>query len=126
MFIQLHRHSNVILIVGLKEKTSNPNEMEYTFYLVFIKHVSIDENSADETPIDNASSSTPISQQNPGQIEIPKMFLRVITLIEFDTFVATHGPGTSVVRKMDGELHLLLFFNFLLYYNIYLFYCLHR
>lgn len=104
MFIQLHRHSNVILIVGLKEKPSNPNEMEYTFYLVFIKHVSIDENSADETPIDNASTSSTATinnQQNPG-VEIPKMFLRVITLIEFDTFVATHGPGTSVVRKMDG------------------------
>lgn len=110
MFIQLHRHSNVILIVGLKEKPSNPNEMEYTFYLVFIKHVSIDENSADETPIDNAgaSSSASISQHNSG-IEIPKMFLRVITLIEFDTFVATHGPGTSVVRKMDGKSTLLLY-----------------
>lgn len=92
MFVQLHRHSNVILIVGLKEKPSNPNEMEYTFYLVYIKHVSID--SVDDHILDSCSATPSTSGQ-----EMPKMFLRVLTMIEFDTFVATHGPGTSVIVK---------------------------
>jgi hypothetical protein len=34
------------------------------------------------------------------ETEIPKMYLKVLTLIEFDTFVITHGPFTSV----DGML----------------------
>lgn len=30
------------------------------------------------------------------ETEIPKMYLKVQSLIEFDTFVITHGPFTSV------------------------------
>lgn len=30
------------------------------------------------------------------EAEIPKMYLKVQSLIEFDTFVTTHGPFTSV------------------------------
>ena len=101
MFVQLFRYPNVILIVGLKSKPSSPNEMEYSFYLVYIKHVSIDENSADDTFLDSGSSTATSSSSNS---EIPKMFLRVMTMIEFDTFVTTHGAGTSLVGKLeDGK-----------------------
>lgn len=101
MFVQLCRYPNVILIVGLKSKPSNPNEMEYSFYLVNIKHVSIDENSAEDSFLDSGSSATTPSA---AATEIPKMFLRVTTMIEFDTFVTTHGPGTSLVAKLeDGK-----------------------
>jgi mediator of RNA polymerase II transcription subunit 14 len=102
MFVQLFRYPNVILIVGLKTKASNPNEMEFSFYLVYIKHVSIDENSADDTFLDSgASTTTPTT----STVEIPKMFLRVMTMIEFDTFVTTHGAGTSLdgKRKSTGD-----------------------
>lgn len=42
-------------------------------------------------------------EDNPNEdtieTEIPKAFLKVQTLIEFDTFVATHGPFTSIDGK---------------------------
>lgn len=99
MFIQLHRHSNVILIVGFKSKESNPNEMEYTFYLFYIKQVSIDENTQDDQLLDGGSTSV-----MPSSSEIPKMFLRVMTMVEFDTFVATHGSGTNVIKKSEDDI----------------------
>lgn len=101
MFVQLFRYPNVILIVGLKSKPSNPNEMDYSFYLVYIKHVSIDENSPDDVLLD---SKPPISTAGGSGSEMPKMFLRVMSMIEFDTFVATHGSGTSIVKQSDDDL----------------------
>lgn len=87
----------IFQIVGLKEKKSNPCEMEYTFFLVFIKQIPIDECSTDDSTIDNTGAGGSGSHHSGS--EIPKTFLRVMNLIEFDTFVATHGPGTYV----DGE-----------------------
>lgn len=52
--------------------------MDYTFYLAFVKHI---EDIATEDPIEN---------------EMPKMYLKIENLIEFDTFATTHGPGTYV------------------------------
>lgn len=99
MFVQLFRYPNQILIVGLKTNAANPNEMEYSFYLVCIKHVSIDESSADDMFLDSTPVITPSA---PGP-EIPKMFLRVMNMIEFDTFVTTHGPGTSIVKPYEDD-----------------------
>ncbi|XP_063699988.1 mediator of RNA polymerase II transcription subunit 14 [Culicoides brevitarsis] len=84
-YLELHRHQNVILIVELQEKTENPSEMDYTFYLVSIVRSTGNE-------ISDKPANTP---ENP-EAEMPKMFMKVMTLIEFDTFAATHGPGTSV------------------------------
>ncbi|XP_075216294.1 mediator complex subunit 14 isoform X3 [Lycorma delicatula] len=80
MFVRLHRHPNVILIVELKEKESSPCEIECLFYLAVVKHSSIEDDPHDDSI----------------EAEIPKMYLKVLTLIEFDTFVTTHGPFTSV------------------------------
>ena len=55
--------------------------MDYTFYLTFVKHSSIDDNSNNEDAIET---------------DIPKVYYKVQTLIEFDTFAATHGPITYV------------------------------
>ena len=71
----------------LKEKPESSMEMEYTFYLISVVR------SAGNDPSDKQSSEA--SEQ-----EMPKMFLKLMTLIEFDTFGTTHGPGTSV----EGEL----------------------
>lgn len=101
MFIQLHRHSNVILIVGFKSKESNTNEMEYTFYLVYIKHVPIMDTNSDEQLLDGGTTSNSASGQSSS--DIPKTFLRVMTMVEFDTFVATHGSGTNVIKKSDDD-----------------------
>ncbi|XP_050447117.1 mediator of RNA polymerase II transcription subunit 14 isoform X4 [Cataglyphis hispanica] len=80
MFIQLHRHPNVILIVAFKEKENSPCEIECSFYLAVVKHSSIEDDPHDDSI----------------ETEIPKMYLKVQSLIEFDTFVITHGPFTSV------------------------------
>lgn len=46
------------------------------------------------------------------ETEIPKMYLKVQSLIEFDTFVITHGPFTSVD---SGE---YIYTSFILYLGI--------
>lgn len=56
--------------------------MEYKFYLIYVSHASIEDNVPDKSDHD-----------------YPRMYLRVQHLIEFDTFTATHGPGTY----MDGN-----------------------
>ncbi|KMQ89075.1 mediator of rna polymerase ii transcription subunit 14-like protein [Lasius niger] len=80
MFVQLHRHPTVILIVAFKEKENSPCEIECSFYLAVVKHSSIEDDPHDDSI----------------ETEIPKMYLKVQSLIEFDTFVITHGPFTSV------------------------------
>ncbi|XP_070163425.1 mediator of RNA polymerase II transcription subunit 14 isoform X4 [Polyergus mexicanus] len=80
MFVQLHRHPNVILIVAFREKENSPCEIECSFYLAVVKHSSIEDDPHDDSI----------------ETEIPKMYLKVQSLIEFDTFVITHGPFTSV------------------------------
>ncbi|XP_015120340.1 mediator of RNA polymerase II transcription subunit 14 isoform X1 [Diachasma alloeum] len=89
MFVRLHRHPNVVLIVAFKEKESSPCEIECSFYMASVKPSSAENNSQDE----NIES------------EIPKMYLKLQSLIEFDTFVITHGPFTSVdsgINEQDG------------------------
>lgn len=76
----------------LKEKPDNPCEMEYKFYLVYVKHTAIEDEST--APLTTAASKT--------EADIPKIYMRVQSLIEFDTFTATHGPGTIV----DGTITL--------------------
>lgn len=89
VYVKLNRYPNVILIVELKEKPSYPNEVEFAFYLAIVKMSSIEvEPTPGEETIEN---------------EITKMYLKVSTLIEFDTFVATHGPGTYVDDGMSNK-----------------------
>lgn len=74
-------------IVELKEKPENQCEMEYKFYLVYVKHTAIE---------DESTASTTAAAAAKTETDIPKIYLRVQSLIEFDTFTATHGPGTIV------------------------------
>lgn len=57
-----------------------PCEIDFSFYLAVVKHSSIEDNPDDDSI----------------ETEIPRVYLKVQTLIEFDTFVSTHGPFTSV------------------------------
>lgn len=84
LFVRFNRHPTVILVVQITERPHHPCEMEFNFNLVFVRHSSIDD--------------SPHTEETSGASEsdIPKVYLRVQTLIEFDTFVATHGPGTCV------------------------------
>ncbi|XP_055376744.1 mediator of RNA polymerase II transcription subunit 14 [Condylostylus longicornis] len=87
IFVKLHRHPNVILVVQLKEKDNSPSEMEYIFHLGFIKTLASETEQAEEK-----SNRTP----NTSSGEVPKMYVEILQLIELDTFVATHGPGTYI------------------------------
>ncbi|XP_060525569.1 mediator of RNA polymerase II transcription subunit 14 [Cylas formicarius] len=87
MYVQLHRHTNVVLIVEIKEKESTHCETDCSFYMCVVKHSSIEDNPNDESI----------------ETEIPKVFLKVQTLIEFDTFVATHGPFTCIDGGVDPD-----------------------
>jgi mediator of RNA polymerase II transcription subunit 14 len=87
MYVQLHRHPNVVLIVELKEKDSAPCEVDCAFYMAVVKPSSIEDNPDDDSI----------------ETEIPKVYLKVQTLIEFDTFVATHGPFTSIDSGADSD-----------------------
>lgn len=92
MFVQLHRHPTVILIVTFKEKETSPCEIECSFYLAVVKHSSIEDDPHDDSI----------------ETEIPKMYLKVQSLIEFDTFVITHGPFTSVDNGQYFKLYNML------------------
>lgn len=74
-----------VQIVELKEKENSPCEVDCNFYLAVVKHSSIEDDPNDDTI----------------EPEIPKMYLKVLTLIEFDTFVTTHGPFTTI----DGNIY---------------------
>ncbi|EDS34948.1 mediator complex subunit 14 [Culex quinquefasciatus] len=119
--IQLYRHSNVILIVEPNEKESSPNEMTYTLYLVLVKPSSVEDSQPQDA---EPSITSSVSQSGPGSVPpgaplsvpelsssaahpptsssttendgMPKLYLKVQSLIEFDTFVAMHDPGTYV------------------------------
>lgn len=60
--------------------------MDYDFHLAFVKHI-----ATDDEPIVTASKV---------DIELPKKYMAIQAIVEFDTFTATHGPGTSV----DGNI----------------------
>lgn len=57
--------------------------MDLVFYLAVVKQSSIEDDPHDDTI----------------ETEIPKMYLKILTLIEFDTFVTTHGPFTPIDGK---------------------------
>lgn len=75
----------------LKEKEHSPCEIECFFHLAIVKHSSIEDNPNDDTV----------------ETEIPKVYFKVQSLIEFDTFVATHGPFTNI----DGKIAVLSLFH---------------
>uniref|UniRef100_A0AAG5D4U4 Mediator of RNA polymerase II transcription subunit 14 n=1 Tax=Anopheles atroparvus TaxID=41427 RepID=A0AAG5D4U4_ANOAO len=109
VFIQLYRHANVILIVELKEKKTSPNEMTYTFYLVLVKPSSVEEGQSPDGPANAAGAQSSTAAGGAGgqsgndtAATMPKMYLRVLSMIEFDTFVATHGPGTVIDDPITG------------------------
>ena len=80
MYIRLHRQPNAILIVEFHEKNSNKCEMDYTYYFLWVKPASIEDDPKDDTV----------------QADIPKVYLKALSMVEFDSFLVTHGPETKV------------------------------
>ncbi|KAG8232290.1 hypothetical protein J437_LFUL011231 [Ladona fulva] len=116
MFVRLHRHPSVILVVDLKERVSGAGtEVECGFRLALVKPVSCALATASSTASqtypggdsgelgagaeeENVDDGTAVAQ---GGINVlpPKMFLKIQSIVEFDTFVVTHGPFTVVDGK---------------------------
>lgn len=86
-------HFVAMQIVEIKEKTNQPCEMEYNFHLAFVKHI-----ATDDEPIVGGKI----------EIELPKKYMAIQSIVQFDTFTATHGPGTSVDGKYDNT-HMFFF-----------------
>ncbi|XP_046397458.1 mediator of RNA polymerase II transcription subunit 14 [Ischnura elegans] len=109
MFVRLHRHPSVVLVVDLKEKTcGGGSEVECGFRLAFVKPVSCALATAASTgmasepgegeggvPVEDGEAMDD-AQVTPAASHPPKMFLKVLSVVEFDGFVVTHGPFTSV------------------------------
>uniref|UniRef100_A0A1B0CC39 Mediator of RNA polymerase II transcription subunit 14 n=1 Tax=Lutzomyia longipalpis TaxID=7200 RepID=A0A1B0CC39_LUTLO len=88
VFVKLHRHPNVILVLEMREKVSTVSEMEYNFFLVYVKPTRTENvDAADEN----------------NEPDVPKMFLKVLNFIEFDTFVTTHSPGTYLDESVGNK-----------------------
>ncbi len=80
MYIRLHRHPDAVLIVEFHEKQSNHCEIEYQYYFLWVRPASIEDNPNDESVV----------------TDIPKVYLKALSMIEFDPFLITHGSGTPV------------------------------
>ncbi|XP_011505329.1 PREDICTED: mediator of RNA polymerase II transcription subunit 14 [Ceratosolen solmsi marchali] len=80
IFVQFHRHPTVILIVSFKENKLSPCDIQFSFYLCAVKPCSIEHDAND----DNIETKT------------HNVYLKLESLIEFDTFVITHGSFTSI------------------------------
>lgn len=53
------------------------------------------------------------------ETEIPKMYLKVQSLIEFDTFVITHGPFTNVDSGEYIHMFYLIFSTYISFIYLY-------
>lgn len=80
MYIRLHRQPNAILIVEFKEKEGSKCEMDYRYFLLWVKSASIEDDPKDESVI----------------TDIPKVYLKALTMIQFDPFLVTHATATKV------------------------------
>lgn len=72
--------------------------MEYTFHLGFVAYQTTETDITTEEAQNTrlVSSSNPPPHPPTVSAEVPKIYTKLLRLIEFDTFVATHGPGTDV------------------------------
>lgn len=66
--------------IEIKENETNPCEMKYNCYVVQVRKCSIEETA-------ESQSTEP---------EALKLYLKVLTCTELNSFVATHGPFTNV------------------------------
>lgn len=72
----------------MDENPENNCDILYKFFLCMTEKV---------TDIEDAQQSK--DPQDTNSSVVPKVFLKVESLIELDSFVCTHGPGTYI----DGE-----------------------
>lgn len=88
-------------VVRLKENIETPNEMEYDFYLGFVKYEDNHPTNADVRQ--NAQNITLEGSENSigagDSSETSRVFVKNVDLIPLDTYITTHGPATNMDCK---------------------------
>ncbi len=84
MHIRLHRHPDAVLIIEFHEKSSNHCEMEYKYYFLWVRPASIED-------ADAAGDA-----DNPAMVAAPRVYLKALSMVQFDPFLVTHGCATKV------------------------------
>eukprot|EP00095_Tigriopus_kingsejongensis_P000362 snap_masked-scaffold319_size207808-processed-gene-0.2 protein:Tk00362 transcript:snap_masked-scaffold319_size207808-processed-gene-0.2-mRNA-1 annotation:"mediator of rna polymerase ii transcription subunit 14" len=90
MYIRLHKHQNAILIVEFHEKEFNHCEIEYQYYFLWVKPASIEDNPNDEKA---------------PPADIPRVYLKALSMVQFDPFLVTHATSTKVdVQELSEKI----------------------
>lgn len=87
MFIRLHKQPSSIIVVDYKYKPGRECEIQYRYYYLLTKPCSIEDEPEDETIVK----------------EIPRVYMKALNMIEFDSFLITHGTTTKVDNQELSE-----------------------
>ena len=87
MFIRLHKQPSSIIVVDYNEKSGRECEIQYRYYYLLTKPCSIEDDPKDETIVK----------------EIPRVYMKALNMIEFDSFLITHGTTTKVDNQELSE-----------------------
>ncbi len=87
MFIRLHKQPSSIIVVDYNYKPGRECEIQYRYYYLLTKPCSIEDDPEDETIVK----------------EIPRVYMKALNMIEFDSFLITHGTTTKVDNQELSE-----------------------
>ena len=89
MYVRLHKQPSAILVVEFSEKSGKECEIEYNYYYLLTRPCSIEDDPEDETIVK----------------EIPRVYMKALGMIEFNSFLVTHGTTTKVdVQELSEKI----------------------
>ena len=89
MYIRLHKQPSSILVVDYSEKPGKECEIQYNYYYLLTRPCSIEDDPEDETIVK----------------EIPRVYMKALGMIEFNSFLVTHGTTTKVdVQELSEKI----------------------
>ena len=80
MYVRLHKQPSAILVVDYSEKPGRECEIQYNYYYLLTRPCSIEDDPEDETIVK----------------EIPRVYMKALGMIEFNSFLVTHGTTTKI------------------------------
>lgn len=127
LFVQYNQHPDMIVVVELYECPDRVCEMQYKCYQAFVSAVAVSDAIGETTATTTTTGSTSttakpivtsittvvddvmaLSPTAPTTAALPKTFLRLRLLTEFDMFAMTHGPSSSLFTPMPPKRQRLL------------------
>ena len=89
MYVRLHKQPSAILVVDYSEKPGKECEIQYNYYYLLTRPCSIEDDPEDETVVK----------------EIPRVYMKALGMIEFNSFLVTHGTTTKVdVQELSEKI----------------------